>query len=78
MTAKEYEDILRMDAEKYDYKIKSEERLKVLATKFKAQVEAHGEMYCPCQPNHNEATICPCHYMRVHGACRCGLYEVKE
>ena len=33
--SKKYEDILKMDAQKYGYKIKSEERLKVLAGKFK-------------------------------------------
>ncbi len=77
MTAKKYEDILRMDAEKYGYKIKNEDRLKVLATKFKVQMETHGEMYCPCQPNRTKDSICPCRYMRVHGACRCGLYEVE-
>ena len=45
--SKKYEDILKMDAQKYGYKIKSEERLKVLAGKFKIQKEQYGEMYCP-------------------------------
>lgn len=77
--SKKYEDILKMDAQKYGYKIKNEERLKVLATKFKQQKEQYGEMYCPCQPNKTRDTICPCKYMRNYGACRCGLYEqVKE
>lgn len=77
--SKKYEDILKMDAQKYGYKIKSEERLKVLAGKFKIQKEQYGEMYCPCQPNKTQDTICPCKYMRNYGACRCGLYEqVKE
>ena len=34
----------------------------------------YGAPYCPCLPNHTEATICPCRYMRVMKACRCGLY----
>ena len=77
--SKKYEDILKMDAQKYGYKIKSEERLKVLAGKFKIQKEQYGEMYCPCQPNKTSDTICPCKYMRNYGACRCGLYEqIKE
>ena len=57
--SKKYEDILKMDAQKYGYKIKSEERLKVLAGKFKIQKEQYGEMYCPCQPNKTRDTICP-------------------
>ena len=77
--SKKYEDILKMDAQKYGYKIKSEERLKVLAGKFKIQKEQYGEMYCPCQPNKTRDTICTCKYMRNYGACRCGLYEqIKE
>lgn len=34
----------------------------------------YGAPYCPCLPNHTEATICPCRYMREMKACRCGLY----
>ena len=30
--------------------------------------------FCPCLPNRNEDTICPCRYMRELQACRCGLY----
>lgn len=38
----------------------------------------YGAPYCPCLPNHSEATICPCRYMREMQACRCGLYVRKE
>ena len=34
----------------------------------------YGAPYCPCLPQHTEATICPCRYMREMKACRCGLY----
>ena len=34
----------------------------------------YGAPYCPCLPNHTEATICPCRYMREMKTCRCGLY----
>lgn len=34
----------------------------------------YGAPYCPCLPNHTEATICPCRYMREMKVCRCGLY----
>lgn len=33
--------------------------------------------YCPCQPNKNKDTICPCRYMRKFNTCRCGLYVKK-
>jgi ferredoxin-thioredoxin reductase catalytic subunit len=67
--------VLEMQAAKYGYEIISEERLEILAKKFK-QIEAEtGELYCPCQPNRTEDTICPCRFMREHNACRCGLYK---
>lgn len=75
MTKENIKETLRLTADKYGYKIKSEERLDALADKFKKQKEAYGEMYCPCQTNRNEDTICPCRYMRKYSACRCGLYE---
>ena len=37
----------------------------------------YGAPYCPCLPQHTEATICPCRYMREMKACRCGLYVRK-
>lgn len=67
-----------MTAEKYDYKIKDEKRLDVLAEKFAVMSEQHGDMYCPCQPNKTPDTVCPCKFMREYNACRCGLYEVKQ
>ena len=36
--------------------------------------QTYGKPYCPCLPNHNEDTVCPCRHMRMHKACRCGLY----
>lgn len=38
----------------------------------------YGAPYCPCLNGHNEDTICPCKHMRVHKACRCGLYLRQE
>ena len=75
MNTSKYVELLKMNALKYGYKIKSDERLNVLAGKFKQQKEQYGEMYCPCQPNKTPETICPCRYMTKYGACRCGLYE---
>lgn len=69
---------LRLTADKYGYKIKSEERLGALAEKFEKQKETYGELYCPCQATKNDDTICPCRYMRKYDACRCGLYEVNK
>lgn len=69
--------VLTMNAEKYGYEIKDEKRLEVLADKFDIMEEQYGEMYCPCQPNKTEDTICPCRYMCEHNVCRCGLYKVK-
>ena len=66
---------LKMNAAKYGYDIVSEERLEVLSKKFKQVEEETGEMYCPCQPNRTEDTICPCRFMRERNACRCGLYK---
>lgn len=38
----------------------------------------YGKPYCPCFPQHNESTVCPCRYMRMYHACRCGLYVQKD
>jgi ferredoxin-thioredoxin reductase catalytic subunit len=34
----------------------------------------NNDGYCPCMPMKNDATKCPCRYMRKMKACRCGLY----
>lgn len=34
----------------------------------------NNDGYCPCMPMKNDATKCPCRYMREMKACRCGLY----
>ncbi|PWM76704.1 MAG: hypothetical protein DBY32_11305 [Phascolarctobacterium sp.] len=74
-----YKNKIKAIAKEHGYKIRNEERADVLSDKFLAQVTQHGAMYCPCQPNRTPDTICPCKYMRVYGACRCGLYEeVKD
>lgn len=69
-----YKNKLKELAKDKGYKIRDDKRLDVLSDKFAGQVSMYGAMYCPCQSNRNEDTICPCRYMRVHGACRCGLF----
>lgn len=69
-----YKNKLKEIAKLKGYKIRDEKHLDVISDKFAGQVSMHGAMYCPCQPNRTEDTICPCKYMRVHGACRCGLF----
>lgn len=65
------------------YRIKGKDSSEVTVTldrmqvKFEAVVEKTGNMYCPCQIQQNEDTICPCKYMRNYSACRCGLF-IKE
>ena len=53
-----------------------EHRMKV-QEKLERNETLYGEPYCPCMPQQNEDTICPCKYMRKYEVCRCGLY-VKE
>lgn len=65
-------------ADKYDFKINSEEALDRIATKMQHNVDNYGEMYCPCQSPRTEDTICPCRYMRKYMACRCGLFKRSE
>ena len=60
------------------YRIRDVKRLEVLSDKFAAQVQQHGDMYCPCQPNRTPDTVCPCRYMREYGACRCGLFVPED
>lgn len=62
-------------AEKYDMKVnpKATHVLKILE-KLGKNEQTYGKPYCPCLPQHNEDTVCPCRNMRVHKACRCGLY----
>ena len=69
-----YKNKLKEIAKANGFKIRDEDRLNILSDKFAGQVAAHGEMYCPCQPNRTPDTVCPCKFMRVHGACRCGLF----
>ncbi len=76
----EHEDIkevILMIAHKNGYKIR-EGRLESMVLKFEQMLSKYGAMYCPCQQQQNEDTVCPCRYMREHGACRCGLYMRKE
>lgn len=40
--------------------------------KIEAKLEANGG-YCPCLPQRNADTICPCKYSRKLNVCRCGL-----
>ena len=73
-TVKSY---LRGVAEKNGYTI-NEKRFPVMVDKFTQKVEETWQMYCPCQVNQNQDTICPCRYMREHNACRCGLYTKED
>lgn len=34
--------------------------------------------YCPCVPEQNDDTICPCRKMREDGKCCCHLYVPNE
>lgn len=63
------------NAEKYGMQVNPEPLhvLKILE-KLGNNEKAHGKPYCPCFPQHNEDTVCPCRSMRIHKACRCGLY----
>ena len=63
------------NAERYGMKVNPDSLhvLKILE-KLGKNHKAHGKPYCPCLPQHNEDTVCPCRNMRVHKACRCGLY----
>ncbi len=33
--------------------------------------------YCPCVPEQNEDTLCPCKKMREEGHCCCTLYVAR-
>lgn len=72
---REARDYLEAVQQKYGYEFRSDSILDKLAEKFAKQHEQYGDMYCPCQPNHSQDTVCPCRYMRNYGACRCGLYK---
>ena len=50
------------------------ERVNIVLAKIKKIKESTGVGYCPCYPQHNKDTICPCKYMRTKEVCRCGLY----
>lgn len=57
-------------AKKYGMIVNSDtERVEVVLGKLKVT-----QGYCPCMPARNDATMCPCLFMRKHKACRCGLY----
>ena len=63
------------NAEKFNMSVNP--KAYVVATvleKLGANQTQFGKPYCPCMPSHNEATVCPCRYMREMKACRCGLY----
>jgi len=46
------------------------------------QIEDYGKPYCPCRPQKNERTICPCFWhvdeLKRYGRCKCGLFIVKH
>lgn len=73
-----YKNKLKEIAKINSYKIRDEKRLDILSDKFAGQVSMYGAMYCPCQSNRTEYTICPCRYMREYGACRCGLFVPED
>ena len=66
---------LKEIAADHNYTIQYQERLEALVPKFEAQVAKYGDMYCPCQNVRNDNSVCPCRYMRVYGACKCGLFK---
>lgn len=73
-TVKSY---LRDVAERNGYTI-NEKRFPVMVDKFTQKISETWQMYCPCQPNQTSDTICPCKYMKVHNACRCGLFKKES
>jgi ferredoxin-thioredoxin reductase catalytic subunit len=44
--------------------------------------DIYGQPYCPCRPQHTEATICPCVFAKADiakmGHCLCGLFWSRE
>ncbi|MBP5469313.1 MAG: ferredoxin thioredoxin reductase catalytic beta chain [Candidatus Riflebacteria bacterium] len=48
---------------------------KVVEAIHKRLVATNG--YCPCVPEQNPDTICPCKKMREEGHCCCTLYVKK-
>lgn len=70
--------LLQSIKERKHYELVTEDAIDRLAPKFKRQLEAYGEMYCPCQSQRSMDTLCPCKYMRTQGACRCGLFKKAE
>ena len=44
--------------------------------------DVYGQPYCPCRPQHSEATVCPCTFAKADiakmGHCLCGLFWSKE
>lgn len=54
------------------------ERVNIVLDKLKTIKEREGVGYCPCFPQHNQDTVCPCKYMRKMNVCRCGLYKPQN
>jgi ferredoxin-thioredoxin reductase catalytic subunit len=44
--------------------------------------DKYGKPYCPCRPEHSEATVCPCIFAKADiakmGHCLCGLFWSKD
>lgn len=53
-------------------------RVNIVLDKIAKIKEKEGIGYCPCFPQHNQDTICPCKYMRKMNVCRCGLYKPRS
>lgn len=67
------------NSKKYGMTINSDaRRVDTVLMKLQDNKIKYGKTYCPCMPNHNEDTICPCKYMRRYKVCRCGLYVKGE
>jgi len=55
---------------------------KNLIYKLLLNIDKYGKPYCPCRPQKDETTICPCSYCHIeikqHGHCLCGLMWSRE
>jgi ferredoxin-thioredoxin reductase catalytic subunit len=44
--------------------------------------DKYGKPYCPCRPEHSEATVCPCVFAKADiakmGHCLCGLFWSRD
>lgn len=66
-------------AEKFGMKVNPDlDRVDIVLDKLAYIQKETGVRYCPCLPNRDKDTICPCKFMREKHVCRCGLYVPKS